>query len=161
MTIALFAGSFDPITNGHLDIINSASKIFDKVVVAVAFNPNKKSFIPLEKRLELIKCATSGILNLEVDFYEGLTVDYASKHDIQVLIRGVRSILDFDYEMNLANMNKKLNPNISTCVLFASLENQSLSSSAVKEILLNNGDIKAFVPSCVYEYFLKQINEIN
>ena len=157
MTIALFAGSFDPITNGHLDIINSASKIFDKVVVAVAFNPNKKSFIPLEKRLELIKCATSGILNVEVDFYEGLTVDYASKHGIQVLIRGVRSILDFDYEMNLANMNKKLNPNISTCVLFASLENQSLSSSAVKEILLNNGDIRRLYPLVCMNIFSNKL----
>ena len=155
MVKALFAGSFDPITNGHLDIINTASKIFDNLVIAVAFNPNKNSFIPLEKKLELIKLSTQHLNNIEVVSYEGLTVDYAQNNGVDVLIRGVRSVIDFDYEMNMTMVNKKINKNIETCLLVATAENQSISSSMVKEILINNGDISTFVPHCVVEYLTK------
>ena len=146
MTIAIFPGSFDPITKGHLDILEQASEVFERVIIAVAYNPDKKSFLPVEKRIMLIKECTKEINNVDVDSFNGLTVEYAKQKGITVLIRGLRGSKDFEYEMELAQINRTLNPGIKTVFFTPNAENCFISSSAVREILSNNGDISALVP---------------
>ena len=146
MTTALYAGSFDPFTNGHLDILDKASKIFDKVIIAVAINSEKKSFLPLETRLELIKTSVAGFENVVVDSYEGLTIEYAKKQGVSVLIRGVRNSSDFDYEHQISDTNKILAPEIETILLTPSPKNAFISSTIVREIYKNGGDISKLVP---------------
>ena len=153
MTTAIFPGSFDPFTKGHLDILEQASKMFDKVIVAVAFNPEKKSFLPVEKRLLIINECVKNIQNVEIDSFDGLTVNYAEKKGANTLIRGIRNSKDLEYELELSQINKKLNGNISTIFLTPKTENIFISSSAVRELLNNNGDISAFVPQNIIKFF--------
>ena len=147
MTIAIFPGSFDPITKGHLDILKQASEVFEKVIIAVAYNPDKNGFLSVEKRLDLIKESIKDFNNIEVDFFDGLTVEYAKQKGATVLIRGLRNSKDFEYEIELAQINRTLNPKIKTVFFTPKAENSFISSSAVREILSNNGDISALVPS--------------
>ena len=158
MTTVLYAGSFDPITNGHLDIIETASKLFDKVVIAVAYNPEKESFIPVKTRLELIKKSVEKFKNVEVDTYLGLTVEYAKQKNIENLLRGIRSVSDVEYELKLAQTNHELYNKVNTVFLSSKLENSIISSSMIREIVLNKGDISKFVPKCVNEYIKKSFN---
>lgn len=151
MKTAIYAGSFDPITNGHMDILEQASEIFDKVIIAVAYNPNKKGFLPIEKRLELINQSVAHFKNVEVDSYEGLTVNYANKVGAKFLIRGLRNPSDFDYELQISQTNNALDKNIDTIFFTSKLENNFVSSSMIREIYLNKGDISKFVPKCVCE----------
>ena len=153
MTVALYAGSFDPITNGHLDVLEAASKIFDKVIIAVAYNSDKEGFIPVGARVKLIKEAVKTFGNVEVDSYTGLTVEYAKEHGVNVLVRGVRTASDFEYELQIAQTNNAMCNNIQTVFYPAKPENAYISSSMVREIIINNGDISKFVPSCVVEYY--------
>lgn len=153
MTIALYAGSFDPFTNGHLDILEQASKIFDKVIIAVACNREKTGFLPVEKRLLIIKESTSHLNNVEITSYEGLTVDFAKEKNANVLIRGIRNSKDFDYEFEMAQVNKKLNPDINTLFLTPKPENICISSSMVREVLEFNGDVSSFIPFDIKKYF--------
>ena len=154
---AVYAGSFDPITLGHLDLIKEASNIFDKLIVLIAKNPKKQGFLPVEKRMQLIEQSVRDLKNVEVDTFEGLTVDYAKQHDAKYLLRGMRSVSDFDNEMQISKINEVLNPNIKTVFLFSSSENSAISSSTVREILANHGDFKRFVPKPVFDY-LSQLN---
>lgn len=154
MTIAIYPGSFDPITNGHIDILKSGSEIFDKVIIAVSYNVNKKGFLPIEKRVELIKKSVSHLKNIEVDAFTGLTVEYAKKKDADVLLRGLRTSFDFEYELQLSQTNNALNNNLKTVFLITKPEYNFISSSMVREILANKGDISKFVPESVNEYFL-------
>ena len=147
MKKALFAGSFDPFTNGHMDIVKQASEIFDEVIVAVAYNTEKQGFLPVEKRLGLIIKSVSGIENISVDSYEGLTVDYAKKNGVDILIRGIRNSSDFEYEQQIAGVNQKLAPEIKTVFLTPKPENIHISSTVVRDIYLNKGDISKLVPS--------------
>ena len=153
MTTALYAGSFDPITNGHLDVLDAASKMFDKVIIAVAFNSEKQGFIPADKRVQIIKEAVKSYNNVEVDSYTGLTVEYAKKKGVKVLIRGLRTASDFEYELQIAQTNKALNRDIQTIFYPPKTENAFVSSSMIREIVVNKGDISKFVPKCVSEYF--------
>lgn len=153
MTTAIYPGSFDPITNGHFDVLCRASKLFDKVIVVVLSNVSKKSFISTEDRLELIRESSKHIENVEVDSYEGLTVEYAKEKNANVLVRGLRAVSDFEYEMQMAQVNKKLDPNLDTIFLVPRVENNFLSSSIVKEIALLGGDISGIVPEPVLKYF--------
>ena len=153
MTIALYAGSFDPFTNGHLDILEQASKIFDKVIIAVACNREKTGFLPVEKRLLIIKESTSHLNNVEITSYEGLTVDFAKEKNANVLIRGIRNSKDFEYEFEMAQINKKLNSGISIVFLTPKQENICISSSMVREILEFNGDVSSFIPFDIKKYF--------
>ena len=159
MTIAIYAGSFDPITKGHLDILKSGSEIFDKVIIAVANNSDKKGLIPVEKRVELIQKSVSDIKNVEVDCYSGLTFEYAKSKGATVLLRGLRNSLDFDYEIQLAQANNTMHSDLKTVCLFTKPEFSFVSSSLVKEIFSNNGDISKFVPTPVLEY-LNSIRDI-
>ena len=147
MKTALYAGSFDPFTNGHLDILTQASKIFDKVIIAVAVNSEKKALLPLETRIELIRKSITGLNNVSVDSYDGLTVEYAKKHDIKFLVRGVRNSSDFDYELQISTTNKLLDADIATVLLAPKPENAHISSTIVREIYKNGGDISKFVPN--------------
>lgn len=153
MTIAIYPGSFDPITNGHIDVLVSALKIFDKVIIAVAYNPNKQGFLPIETRTNLIKDCVKQYKNVEVEAFAGLTVDFAKKHSANILVRGLRTSFDFEYEMQLSQTNYLLNNNIQTLFFITKPEYSFISSSAVREILLNKGDISKFVPKPVEKYF--------
>ena len=152
MTIAVYPGSFDPVTNGHLDILNQSSKIFDKVIIAVANNINKKSFLSLKERITLIEKVTESFSNVEVDYFEGLTINYAVEKGANVLIRGLRSVSDFEYEYQMAVTNSALNADIKTVFFAANPTLSFISSSMVKEIYLNDGDISDFVPKDVNDY---------
>ena len=156
MTIAIYPGSFDPITNGHIDILKSGAEIFDKVIIAVSYNVNKKGFLPIEERVQLIKESVKDIPNVEVDSFQGLTVEYAKNRGAEVLLRGLRTSFDFEYEMQLSQTNNALYNNIKTVFLITKPEFNFISSSSVREILLNHGDILKFVPNAVFEYLNKK-----
>ena len=153
--IAIYAGSFDPITLGHLDILKEGSDLFDKVIVLIADNPSKKSMFTVEKKKELINKCISNMGNVEVDSYDGLTVEYASKHGADILLRGIRTVQDFEYEKELAECNKALAPEIKTVFLSAKPEHSFISSSAVREILAHNGDISGFVPQEIIKSLMR------
>ena len=155
MKIAIYPGSFDPITNGHLDILKSGSEIFDKVIIAIAYNPNKKGFLTVDERISLIKKSVENIPNVEVDAFEGLTVEYAKSKNANVLLRGLSTSFDFEYELQLSQANSALYKDIKTMFLITKPEYNFISSSMVREILSNNGDISNFVPEPVSE-FLQQ-----
>ena len=114
MTIAIYPGSFDPITNGHIDILKSGSEIFDKIIIAVSYNINKKGFLSVEERVDLIKKSVSHLTNVEVDSFQGLTVEYAKKKNADVLLRGLRTSFDFEYELQLSQANNALCGNLKT-----------------------------------------------
>ena len=152
MKIAIYPGSFDPITKGHLDILKNASGIFDKVIIAVARNGEKKGFLSTEERVELIKKSIEGLDNVEVDAFEGLTIEYAKKRGAEILIRGLRAVSDFEYEMQLSQTNSALCDEIKTVFLTTKPKYNFISSSTIREILQNNGDISKFAPQAVNEY---------
>lgn len=152
MKIALYPGSFDPITKGHLDILKNASQIFDKVIIAVAHNGEKKGFLSVDERVMLIKKSITGFDNVEVDSFEGLTIEYAKKHSAEVLIRGLRAVSDFEYEMQLSQTNSALCEDIKTVFLTTKPKYNFISSSTIKEIWYNDGDISKFVPDAVNDY---------
>ena len=155
MTIAIYPGSFDPITNGHIDILKSGAEIFDKVIIAVSYNANKQGFLPIDIRTQLIRESVKDIPNVEVDSFEGLTIEYAKKRGASVLLRGLRTSFDFEYEMQLSQTNHALYNEIKTVFLITKPEYNFISSSCVREILLNNGDITSFVPEAVQAYLTK------
>lgn len=154
MKIAIYPGSFDPITNGHLDILKSGADIFDKVIIAVSYNINKSGFLSVRERVELIKQCTSEIPNIEVDSFEGLTVDYAKKKGANILLRGLRTSFDFEYELQLSQTNNALNKDLKTVFLITKPEYNFISSSMVREVLLNKGNISQFVPKKVEDFLL-------
>lgn len=146
MSSAVYPGSFDILSNGHLDIIKRASKIFDKVYVLVSYNMNKNNTFNKDERISLIKKCTSNLPNIIVDSYDGLVVDYCKNNNINIIIRGIRNYNDFDNEYNLATFNNNINNNIETIVLFSNNENRYISSSAIKELIKFNCDISSYVP---------------
>ncbi len=156
MTIAIYPGSFDPITKGHLDILKTGAEVFDKVIIAVAHNSEKKGFLPTDVRVQLIKESVTHLENVEVDSFEGLTIEYAKKRGAKVLIRGLRAVSDFEYELQLSQANSALSEDIKTVFLTTKPKYNFISSSTIKEIYLNNGDISKFVPAPVYDYLLKR-----
>ncbi len=150
---AIYPGSFDPVTLGHLDIISRASRIFDKIIVAVPVNPEKHASFSVEERMELLRaaCAEEGIQNVEVDRVTGLLADYAREKGVMTIIKGLRAVTDFEYEFQQALTNKRLNPELETMFMATSAENMFLSSSMVKQIAGFGGDISHFVPSCILQ----------
>jgi len=154
LAIAVYPGSFDPITNGHIDVLKRASKLFNHVIIAVLVNPSKKPFLSVNDRITLIRESIKDISNVEVDSFDGLTVDYARQKGANVLIRGLRAVSDFEHEMQMAQINKHLSHDLETIFLVPQAEYNFLSSSLVKEIALLGGDISQLVPHPVNEYFM-------
>ncbi|MGM0608560.1 MAG: pantetheine-phosphate adenylyltransferase [Candidatus Muiribacteriota bacterium] len=155
---AIYPGSFDPVTNGHLDILNRTAELFEKVIIAVVINPNKKSKFSVEKRLELLKKSIGDASNVEIDSFHGLLVDYVKQKKGDVIIRGLRAVSDFEYEFQMAHINKKLAPEIETVFISADNRYTFISSNAIKEVGHFGGDIKDMVPECVAEE-LEKINK--
>lgn len=156
MTIALYPGSFDPVTNGHLDIITRAAAIFDQVVVGVYKTPEKNILFTPEERLNLLRQAVSHLKNVRVESYDGLTVDFCKKVGAEVMVRGLRMRSDFEREFELEIMNKKLAPNVESIFLMSRLEYQFLSSSLLKEAAKLGGDINNLVPQHVVQALKKK-----
>lgn len=154
---AIYPGSFDPITLGHFDVLKTAACIFDKVIIAVLNNTKKSCYLTIDERVKLIKETVKEIENVEVDYFEGLTVDYAKQKNAEVIIRGLRAVSDFEYEMQLSQNNRTLNSNINTVFLITKPAYNFISSSFVKEIHMMGGDISKFVPNYVYKYLKNKI----
>ena len=152
MARAIYPGSFDPMTYGHLDIIQRSSKLFDEVIMAVVGNPGKSPLLPVEVRKQLIADTVSSIGSVQVDAFLGLTVDYAKQNHITVLIRGLRAISDFEAELGMAQTNKELFPELETIFLMSKAEYSFISSTTVKEIARLGGDVSQFVPPAVNNY---------
>ena len=157
MTVgAMYPGTFDPITLGHEDLVRRACRLFDRVVVAIAANPGKEPMFSLDERVELAKEALAGIDNVEVTGYPGLTVDFARENDLAVIVRGLRAISDFEYEFQLANMNRHLTDEVETAFLTPTETYTYISSSLVREIAKLGGDISEFVSPNVKKALLER-----
>jgi|TARA_B110000196_G_scaffold309024_1_gene310233 pantetheine-phosphate adenylyltransferase len=148
-TIAVYPGTFDPITNGHIDLVMRASRLFEHVIVAVAINPSKKPAFRLEERVNLAMQTLQDLSNVEVCSFQGLLVDVAREKKAQVIIRGLRAVSDFEHEFQLAGMNRHMEPNVETMFLTPAEQFSYISSSLVREVASLGGDVSAFVPSCV------------
>lgn len=146
MNIAIYPGSFDPITNGHLDIITRGAKIYDKLIVAILVNVDKKCLFTIEERVELIKRVTRNLDNVEVLSFDGLLVDFAKMHNSKVILKGLRTMSDFEYEFQMALMNSKLDSEIETVFMMTSSAYSYVSSSSVKQVAKFGGNISGLVP---------------
>lgn len=157
MRIAVCPGSFDPITNGHLDIISRASKIFDKVIVAVSVNPSKNNTFTIDERVHLIETCTTHLSNVEVTKVNGLLANYVNEVNACAIVKGLRAVSDFEYEFQMSLANKKINPNAETLFFTTSAENLYLSSSLVKQLASFGADISEFIPSSILEDIQKRL----
>ena len=157
MTIAIYPGSFDPITNGHLDIAIRAAKLFEKLIIGVYDIPDKNVLFTTEERVELVRKAITNLPNVEVESYSGLTIDFAKKVKAQTMVRGLRISADFQREFDMAMMNKRLFPELELVCLMSTLGYQFLSSELLKEVASLNGNIDEFVPKHVAEALKKKV----
>ncbi|MDR6783040.1 pantetheine-phosphate adenylyltransferase [Pedobacter africanus] len=146
MKIALFPGSFDPITIAHVDILKRALPLFDKIVVGIGLNSSKQSFLSAEKRGEIVRTVFAGISNVDVQLYEGLTVDFCRRINANYMVRGIRSVGDFEYERAIAQINQTMMPEMETIFILSKPEYSAISSTIVRDILRNNGDVSKFLP---------------
>lgn len=157
MKIAVYPGSFDPITNGHLDIIKRASKVFDKIVVGVLINPDKKGLFSIDERVKLIEKVVTPYENVKVESFEGLLIDFMDKHNANVIVKGLRAVSDFEYEFQMAMMNNKLDNTKETVFMATSPEYSYLSSSSVKQVAKFGGCIKELVPEEIREIISRKV----
>lgn len=160
MKIGLYPGTFDPVTRGHLDVIRRASKIVDKLVIGVLPNQAKHPWFSVEERKELIRKVTKDIPNVVVEDFDGLTVDFGRQIGACVIVRGLRAITDFEYELQIAQINHKLNPDIDTIFFTTSVEYSYVSSSIVKEVVTYDGDISGFVPEEIIDDIVEKSKQI-
>lgn len=160
MKSAIYPGSFDPVTYGHLDVIKRAANIFDELTVCVSYNVMKSSLFSVEERVKMLEEATKDLPNVRIDSFSGLTIDYAKKKNVHVVIRGLRAITDFEYELQIAQTNHKLSGGeLDTMFLTTTLEYAYLSSSSVKEIAYFHGDVSPCVPDFVAKEIYKKYHE--
>ena len=157
MRRAIYPGSFDPVTNGHLDVIERARKLFDEVVVAVAHNDQKKPYFTLKERLAFLAQATASLKGVKVLPLDGLLVEFAVQQNAHAVVRGLRAVSDFEFEFQMALMNRKLEATVETIFLMPKEEYTYLSSRIVKEIARLGGDVAQFVPACVVEGFARKL----
>ncbi|ABZ84710.1 pantetheine-phosphate adenylyltransferase [Heliomicrobium modesticaldum Ice1] len=149
MTVAVYPGSFDPITKGHMDIVERAAQIFHEVIVAVVINPNKKPLFTMDERVEMIRMAVSHISNVRVESFSGLLVDFTRKQGARAIVRGLRAVSDFEVEFQMALMNKRLYPEVETVFMATHTDYAFLSSSMVKEVASFGGDVSDYLPPAV------------
>jgi pantetheine-phosphate adenylyltransferase len=147
--VAIYPGSFDPVTNGHLDIVKRGLKLFDKVIVTILYNPSKETLFSVEERLDMLQMSMKGLANIEIDRFDGLLVDYAAKRKADAILRGMRAVSDFEYEFQMALMNRRLNRDIQTVFLMTGLRWIFTSSSIIKEAARFGGNIEGMVPPVV------------
>ena len=157
MRTAIYPGSFDPLTNGHLDVVQRAAKLFDSVIVAVAKNDSKRPLFTLAKRLELVRTAVSHLPHVEADSFDNLLIEYVEQQKAQAVVRGLRAVSDFEFEFQLALMNRKLNEHIETIFMMPKDTYTFLSSRIVKEIAALGGDVSPFVPPHVKAALLEKL----
>lgn len=156
-TKAIYPGTFDPITNGHVDIITRAACMFDKVIMAIAASPGKKPLFSLDERVEMARQATAHLANVEVVGFSDLMANFARDQQANILIRGLRAVADFEYEMQLAQMNRHLMPDLESVFLMPSKEWSFISSSLVKEVARHHGDVTHFLPAHVHQALLAKL----
>lgn len=156
MRMAVYPGSFDPITNGHLDVLKRALGVFDKVILLLAVNPNKKSSFTIDDRISMMKEATKDIPAVSVDFFDGLTVDYCKKVGAKHIIRGLRAVTDFEYEFQMAAANEFASPSIDMVFFMARREETFISSTAINQLYDGGADISSLVPPCVLKAYKKR-----
>jgi len=154
LTKAIYPGSFDPVTKGHLDIIKRSSKIMEQVIVAVLENPRKIPTYDIEERVKMLKIVTEPYRNVQVDYYQGLLIDYAQKNNINIIVKGLRAMSDFEFEFQMALVNQKLSPTIETLFMMTNNKYSYLSSSIVKEIAGLGGEISSLVPPEVHDIII-------
>ncbi len=158
--IAIYPGTFDPVTNGHLDIIQRSREIFDHVIVCVAQNIRKSPLFSLEERIEMLQEATRDFDGIEIDYFDGLVINYANSHNAEVIVRGLRAVSDFEYELQMALMNRKLAEEIKTVFMMPSAEYSFLNSSIVKEIVRFGRSVSCFVPDFVERQLHTKFSEV-
>ena len=158
-TLAIYPGSFDPITNGHLDLIERSSRIFGRLRGALLVNSEKKPLFTLEERIEMARQLTGGFANVTVDTFDGLLVDYAARSGAKVIVRGVRAFSDYEYEFQMALMNRKLAPDLETIFLMPAENCTYVSSKLVKEIVRYGGDVRSLVPSLVEKRLREKVSQ--
>ena len=159
MVRAIYPGSFDPVTYGHLDIIRRSAEVVDELIVGVLYNKAKIPLFSVEERVKMLGEATKDLDNVKIIPFEGLLIDFAKQMDAKVIVRGLRAITDFEYELQMAQTNRKLNPEVETLFMTTSLEYSYLSSTTVKEVASFDGDISQFVPEFVAEKVTDKIKE--
>ena len=157
MKIAVYPGSFDPVTNGHLDIIERSAKIFDRVIVAVLHNSAKHPAFSVNEKLDMLKLATEHLPNVEIDTFDGLLVDYTKLKKAQTIIKGLRAVSDFEYELQMAMVNHKQNPEIETLFMMTSADYSFLSSSIVRELAYHGGKLEGMVPEKIIPFIYKKL----
>ena len=156
MRICIYSGTFDPVTNGHMDIITRGAALFDKLIIGVAKDNYKKNLFQTEERIEILKEVTADLKNVEVEAFSGLLMDYCREKGACAVIRGLRAVSDFEYEMQMALMNKNLNPNVETVFLMTSQQHSFISSSIIKDVASLGGSIHGLVPELVEQRIIEK-----
>jgi pantetheine-phosphate adenylyltransferase len=159
MKLGIYPGTFDPITNGHIDLVKRSLALFERVVIAIAPSPHKHPLFEVNERLEMIKDAVSGLPNVDVEVFDGLLVEYVRKKKAVAIIRGLRAVSDFEYELQMALMNRKLDSNVETVFLMPSEEYSYLTSTIVKGVAYYGGNVSDLVPPIVWKYFQNSVRK--
>ena len=157
MKLAVYPGSFDPVTNGHINLIHRAARVFDRVIVAVAYNIKKTGFFTPDERVELLKASTASIPGVEIDAFDGLLVNYMKEKGSRIVLRGLRAVSDFEYEFQMAHMNHKLYSDLETVFLVTGADEFFISSQVVREVATLGGSVKCLVPDCVSTAMAKKL----